>query len=129
MEDLSLAHEVIFLLFSWFFFKKKVMFICRLSIRPFCSEEVHSLWAECRAGAWEPWMQLLLLCPDLSSRVHSDYSKLDRRQLEQRPSSVAGKCCAFPPFLPAALHGHNQAFHDTSLPNNFCLNVLPSKLF
>lgn len=46
-------------------------------------------------------------------------------RFEKRPTSVAGKCCAFPPFLPIPPHDH--ALRDATLPNNFCLNVLPSK--
>lgn len=103
------------------------MSICRLNIRPFCSGEAHSLWAECRLGAWEPWMQFLLLCPDLSSSVCSDFLCGTGDRFEQRPSSVAEKY-TFSPFLPAALHDHDHALHNTSLRNNFCLKVLPSKL-
>lgn len=98
--------------------------ICRLNIRPFCSGDAHSLWAECRLGAWEPWMQFLLLCPDLSSRVCSDFLSGTGDRFEQRPNSEAEKC-TFSPFLPAA---HDHALHNTSLPNSFCLKVFLSKL-
>lgn len=75
-------------------------------------------------GAWEPWMQFLLLCPDLSSRVCSDFLSGTGDRFEQRPNSEAEKC-TFSPFLPAA---HDHALHNTSLPNSFCLKVLLSKL-